>query len=241
MRNILALLFTIATGMVFAQEEILKFTEVSGGYQVAGISSSVTIGDVTIPDRYNGKPVVAIARGGFQNMSRITGINIPNNVRIIPDDAFRGTSVSRIEIPDSVTEIGISAFRNCTSLETIKMGDNVTTIGTSAFQGCSSLWAFDGTDIGGKVRTIGTSAFEGCRSLQNVLIRASVQIINDSAFRGCNALERVNFQQAAVRIGANAFPGDLADVYKAGGAGPYDVATRTRTTSSSPVTWVKGE
>lgn len=42
-------------------------------------------------------------------------------------------------IPSSVTEIGDSAFRGCTSLEEVTIPDSVTYIGKSAFFGCSSL------------------------------------------------------------------------------------------------------
>ncbi len=42
-------------------------------------------------------------------------------------------------IPDSVTSIGYSAFRSCTSLANIVIGNSVTTIGEYAFNDCTSL------------------------------------------------------------------------------------------------------
>lgn len=44
-----------------------------------------------------------------------------------------------IREPNSVTEIGDSAFKNCTSLNSIIVPSSVTQIGRSAFQDCSSL------------------------------------------------------------------------------------------------------
>ena len=42
-------------------------------------------------------------------------------------------------IPDSVTTIGDSAFRGCSSLTSIVIPDSVTSIGSYAFSGCNSL------------------------------------------------------------------------------------------------------
>ena len=42
-------------------------------------------------------------------------------------------------IPDSVTNIGESAFSNCSKLVSIEIGDGVTIIGDYAFNNCTSL------------------------------------------------------------------------------------------------------
>ena len=41
-----------------------------------------------------------------------------------------------IEIPNSVTEIGVEAFRGCTGLTSIVIPDSVKEIGRFAFRGC---------------------------------------------------------------------------------------------------------
>lgn len=47
--------------------------------------------------------------------------------------------VTEVVIPDSVTSIGESAFRNCASLESVVIPNSVVSIGDSAFFGCESL------------------------------------------------------------------------------------------------------
>ena len=42
-------------------------------------------------------------------------------------------------IPDSVTEIGNSAFSYCSGLTSVTIPDSVTSIGYAAFDGCSGL------------------------------------------------------------------------------------------------------
>lgn len=53
------------------------------------------------------------------------------------------TGLTRIVIPDSVTEIGDFAFSGCTNLASIKIPNSVKKIGFSAFAGCHSLDYFD--------------------------------------------------------------------------------------------------
>ena len=58
----------------------------------------------------------------------------------IGEYAFSGcTSLTSIEIPNSVTSIGEHAFGYCTGLESITIGDGVTSIGDWAFYDCTSL------------------------------------------------------------------------------------------------------
>ena len=63
---------------------------------------------------------------------------IPNSVTEIGESAFEGCSALKsITIPNSVTEIGGEAFKGCSSLESITIPNSITYIGSSAFEGCS--------------------------------------------------------------------------------------------------------
>jgi len=62
-------------------------------------------------------------------------------------------------IPDSVTSIGDSAFKNCWSLQSVTIPDSVTSIGNDAFYDCSSLQS---VNIPDSVTSIGDWAFWGC-------------------------------------------------------------------------------
>ena len=76
-------------------------------------------------------------------------------------NSFAPTGLTEYTIPDSVTEIGTSAFWYCTSLESITIPDSVVTIGDSAFYGCTSL---EGITIPESVSEIGYAAFAACKS-----------------------------------------------------------------------------
>lgn len=63
------------------------------------------------------------------------------------------------DIPGSVTDIGETAFKGCTSLTHINIPGSVITIGNSAFQNCSNLIL---VNLPSSVKSIGKFAFQGC-------------------------------------------------------------------------------
>ena len=64
---------------------------------------------------------------------------IPDGVTIIAYAFDSCKNLTRVTIPNSVTNIGNGAFEDCTSLTSINIGNSVTSIGNDAFSGCTSL------------------------------------------------------------------------------------------------------
>ena len=67
-------------------------------------------------------------------------------VTAIADDAFLGTAVTTVVIPDTVTSIGWFAFADCRSLTAVTLPASVESIGYGAFDGCSLLTLYCPTD-----------------------------------------------------------------------------------------------
>ena len=108
----------------------------------------------------------------------------------ISGDAFTGSGIISIEIPNSVIYIGNYAFYYCHSLADVIIGNHVKSIGYRAFLSCINLSSINIPD---SVVSIKASAFESCESLEEVTIGKGVTSIGDSAFAGCYKLSRVYY------------------------------------------------
>ena len=98
------------------------------------------------------------------------------------------SSLTSINIPNSVTNIGDRAFSDCSSLTSVTIGNSVTSIGDGAFAGCSSLTS---VTIPNSVTSIGSGAFYHCSSLTSVTIGNGVTSIGDEAFAYCYSLTSI--------------------------------------------------
>lgn len=105
-------------------------------------------------------------------------------------------------IPNSVTEIGESAFLDYAGLTNITIPDSVTKIGGSAFWGCKGLTS---VTIPNSVTEIGRSAFWGCTGLTSIVIPDSVTVIRNAAFSSCKDLKSVTFEGNLTEIEYDAF------------------------------------
>ena len=87
---------------------------------------------------------------------------VPIGTKRIASNAFAKCALTSVTIPDSVTEIGASAFSGCTGLTSVRIPARITSIGDSAFSGCSSLTT--ATFNGDAPTSWGSGVFSGAAS-----------------------------------------------------------------------------
>ena len=120
-------------------------------------------------------------------------------VKGIGDNAFAGRTVTQINIPDSVTIIGDSAFSGCDKLVEITIGSGVTSISNNVFDNCSNVkkltynsncipnachnfaLSLEKVVIGDNVTQIIPRAFSGAKKLTSIEIGKNVEKISDYA------------------------------------------------------------
>ena len=135
--------------------------------------------------------------------------NSIDNEDIIEEFAFANcSSLSSIDIPDSVIQIGNSAFENCTTLSNVGFSSNLISIGSKAFNNCSALTDFYEQWIElDSLYYIGSNAFSNCNKLESVYIPESVEQVRENAFGNCAGLLSVDVNGANTNVTDTAFAG----------------------------------
>ena len=149
--------------------------------------------------------VTVIRRYAFYYYSTLTSIEIPDSVTSIGNYAFGYcSSLTEFVIPNSVTLINSFAVAYCDNLTSIVIPDSVTTIGTSAFRACKNL---KNLVIGNGVTTIRDNAFYDCQKIENIVIGNGVTNIYSSAFSNCSSLTSIIIPKGVTSIGNYVFYG----------------------------------
>ena len=193
-------------------------------YAFSGCSglTSVTIGN----------SVTSISSSAFSGCSGLKKVIVPNikNWCSIKFDyssanplyyahhlySDENTEITKLVIPDGVTNIPNYVFSGCSGLTSVTIGNSVTSISSSAFSGCSGLtsitWnaknyhAFSSDSsspfynirtqitefiIGDDMTSISKYMCYGMNKLKTVTIGNSVTSIGSYAFNGCSGLQKV--------------------------------------------------
>ena len=134
----------------------------------------------------------------FKYCYSLRTVEIGNKITAIDEEAFCGTALRSIIIPNSVQNLGKKAFQACSAMTSAKIGNGIEILNYLTFAGCTSL--VDVT-IGTRVKTIDGSAlsygcFKGCSALSEINIPKNVTAINNSVFEGCTSLKKVTMEDS---------------------------------------------
>ncbi len=137
-----------------------------------------------------------LGSSAFKNCNLITYYVIPVNTAGILDSAFYGNTAMETVVfsGQSITEIGASAFYECTSLTEIDIPQGTTSIGAYAFMNDESL---EKVRIPASVTAIGTDAFKNCPNAQFYVVTGSYaeKWLKDNGFEDqINTMFSINYE-----------------------------------------------
>lgn len=136
-------------------------------------------------------------------------LTINEGVEYIGSRAFFGAGIIDLELPDSLTELGIRAFYGCAELKTVKLGDGLTVIPDFTFYGCEKL---EKVKLASNTTALGKHAFRNCKALTKVDLGRSLESLDTAAFMGCESLTDLVLPSTVTTIGDYALRGMKADV-----------------------------
>jgi hypothetical protein len=134
-----------------------------------------------------------------QDLLSLKSICIPSSIETISKNCFRNCktlSILTFEAGCKVSNLGESAFENCSSLQSICIPSSIETISNLCFYNCTNLSILT-FDTGCKVSNLGGYAFQDCSSLQSICIPSSIATISSRCFCNCTNLSIVTFEAGA--------------------------------------------
>ena len=192
---------------------------------------------VEIPSRSRGLAVVSIEDNAFEDCAALKELSFAEadeeqwlegqRLSRIGENAFMGcTSLTSVDLPDSVAVIGWGAFYHCHALREVSFSV-CTYVSGYAFSHCTALErvtplseVIEGTfshcvslkalPVSERLRVIEDDAFEHCDGLTEIFFPETLKRIGDLAFRGCRGLKRATFAAPTGWYGTNRYTDDEA-------------------------------
>lgn len=150
--------------------------------------------------------MTSIGVGIFSHCSSLTSINIPNSVTSINSYAFYDcTGLTSVTIPNLVTNIKDYAFSGCTNLSSIIVPNSVTSIGAHAFDG--TPWYNNQPDGLIYVSKVAYKYKGTMPENTSIIIEEGTVGIAEEAFEQCSRLISINIPNSVTNIGKSAFAG----------------------------------
>ena len=146
-------------------------------------------GDFSIIFKYLRK-IKNISMYSFNSCFNLIKINIPDSVTEIGGCCFNNCiKLNKINLPDSVTEIGDYCFCNCQNLKEINIPKHITEIGYKCFFNCQSLTEIN---LPSSITKIDEDCFFNCQSLTEINIPDSIVTLRKYCFNKCENLEKIS-------------------------------------------------
>ncbi len=143
-----------------------------------------------------------IVAGGSAFYKDQNGVEWNTEDNKVPGHMFDQCILNSIVLPETVLEIGESAFNGCTNLTSVIFGSQLKKIGNNAFYNCEGL-----TDIylPDYMEEIGENTFANCKNIANVHFSLNLKNIGAMSFMECVNLQEVILPEGLISLGMKAF------------------------------------
>lgn len=212
-RTFLLLVCTVCALLPTSAQKVISAKVAGVVYEALSDSTAKVTGwehkstNLSIPStlKLKGKirKVVAIAPRAFakDDQGSITDIVLPKYLVEIGEDAFRGSDIASVEMPNTVKRLGVHAFADCKNLKNVTLSSSLTLIPMGAFSGCEAL---EELQVPASVKKVADLAFEAS-GLKEMELPMGVESVGAGAFFNCQQLEKLAFPNSLKRLGVCSF------------------------------------
>lgn len=169
--------------------------------------------DIVFPDTIDGYPVVGIGKIDFRSRFKSKKITVKtgSNTLFISGSSFDYCyGIKKVVLNEGLTVIFRSAFGFAESLTEINFPSTLEEIGDSAFYDCKKLKTFDLSKT--KLRKISAGCFSECADAEKVMLPETVCRIEKEAFFRDKSLADINIPRALTEIDTTALSGTKINV-----------------------------
>jgi hypothetical protein len=199
----------VVTGLTSGTEYTIRIKAVNG--LGAGSASAAVTGTPLITYSSNSGEISCGTSGYFTVANNIitgntacTGaVLVPNGITSIADYSFDGSQITSINIPNTVTYIGLAAFNASTNLATVTFESESTllTVNGSAF----AQTAITSIVLPNSITYMGNYVFYAAVNLVNITLPNRLTAIFKHTFDGCTSLVELVIPDSVVLFDTDAF------------------------------------
>ena len=123
-----------------------------------------------------------------QKQTGIVSLKIPDSITEV--DGFGGNELlEKVEFPRKMKTV--RGFDKCIRLVKVNLPDTVREIGSYCFAGCTSL---EEINLPGNLKEIGNCAFRDCKELRLESLPAGIKKLGERVFAGCDRMTSITFE-----------------------------------------------
>lgn len=214
---LVAVIAMVAVALVGEDSDAEQFTDGGIVYSTSGNNATVigwegASSEITIPSEVTHDNrtyrVTTIGSEAFMG-SDLTSVTIPDSVTRVEARAFYGLSIATLDLPDSITYLGADAFSDNPVITEVTLPASLSSY-YHAFSNCASLTAIqasgDFTSVSGVLFSDDDvlKQYPAGKEGQRYTIPTDTKSIDDYVFRG-SQVESVTIPRNVADIGAGAF------------------------------------
>ena len=116
----------------------------------------------------------------------LTSIELPETLTKIKQSAFSNSGLTSLTIPEGITSFPDGMCLNCKDLESVTIPHALDSIGYRAFRDCTKLRLAEGNPFPETLTFLAKEAFYGCPSLsENLIVPGTLKDFYMNSFAGC--------------------------------------------------------